>query len=349
MSVTQEAFGKSREGRDVVLYTITNSKGMKAKVMNVGAILVELWVPDKDGNLQDVVLGYENVDKYYGSPSFFGATIGPNANRIGDASYEIDGMGYELDINDGPNNLHSHAELGYHKRVWDAETTDDSVKFSLYDPATLGFPGNKDVSVTYTLTENNELKLHYHATSDQPTIINLTNHTYFNLDGHNSGDILDHEIKLECSTYTPTVAGSIPTGEIAKVAGTPMDLTTMRKVREDIDTDFEQLNIAGGYDHNYCIDGADGSLKLAATVKGPKSGRVMKTYTDLPGIQFYAGNFITPEDGKEGYHYEKRGGLCLETQYYPDTIHHDNFPSCIFGGEGADSRVYDTVTVYAFE
>lgn len=347
MAVTQEAFGKSRDGRDVILFTITNSNGMKAKVMNVGAILVELWVPDKDGKLDDVVLGYENVDKYYVSPSFFGATIGPNANRIGGATYEIDGINYELDINDGPNNLHSHAELGYHKRVWDAETTEDSVKFSLYDPATLGFPGCKEVAVTYTLTDNNELKLHYYATSDEPTIINLTNHTYFNLDGHKSGDILDHEIKLECSNYTPTVAGSIPTGEIAKVAGTPMDLTTMRKVREDIDTDFEQLNIAGGYDHNYCIDGADGTLKLAATVKGPKSGRVMKTYTDLPGIQFYAGNFITPEDGKEGFHYEKRGGLCLETQYYPDTINHDNFPSCVFGGE--DGRVYDTVTVYAFE
>ncbi|MBR6303457.1 MAG: galactose mutarotase [Lachnospiraceae bacterium] len=349
MAVTQESFGKSRDGRDLHLYTITNKNGMKAKVTNLGAILVELWVPDKSGKLQDIVLGYESADRYYKNPSFFGATVGPSANRIGNASYEIDGMNYELDVNDGPNNLHSHFELGYHKRVWDAETTDNSVTFSIYDPATLGFPGNKDVSVTYTVTDDNELKLHYHGTSDQPTILNLTNHTYFNLDGHDSGNILDHEIELKCANYTPTIPGSIPTGEIAPVAGTPMDLTTRKRVGDDIDKDFEQLKLAGGYDHNFCIDGYDGKLRQCATVWAAKSGRVMKVYTDLPGVQFYAGNFITPEDGKTGYHYEKRSGLCLETQYYPDTIHHDNFPSCIFGGEDEDARVYDTVTVYAFE
>lgn len=349
MSVTQEAFGKSREGRDVVLYTIKNSKGMMAKVMNVGAILVELWVPDKDGKLQDVVLGYDNVSDYYNNPSFFGSTIGPSANRIADATYEIDGINYEVDINDGPNNLHSHIELGYHKRMWDAETSEDSVTFSLYDPATLGFPGCKDVSVTYTLTENNELKIHYYATSDQATIINLTNHSYFNLDGHDAGSIVDHKIKLACSNYTPTDDGSIPVGDIAPVAGTPMDLTELTRIGDHIDDDFEQLKFGKGYDHNFCIDGADGSLRLCAEVQGPKSKRVMKVYTDLPGIQFYAGNCITPEDGKTGYHYEKRGGLCLETQYYPDSVNHDNFPSCIFGGEDDDARIYDTVTVYAFE
>lgn len=349
MSVTQEAFGKSRDGRDLFLYTIENGKGMKAKVTNLGAILVQLWVPDKEGKVQDVVLGYDSADRYYSNPSFFGATVGPSANRIGGASYEIDGVNYDIDVNDGPNNLHSHYELGYHKRVWDAEIFDDSVRFCISDPATLGFPGNKEISVTYSVTDKNELKLHYHGTSDEKTIINLTNHTYFNLDGHDSGNILDHKIKLECADYTPTVKGSIPTGEIAPVAGTPMDLTSPKRVGDDIDKDFEQLNMAGGYDHNFCIDGYDGTLRQCATVWAAKSGRVMKVYTDLPGVQFYAGNFITPEDGKEGYHYEKRGGLCLETQYYPDTIHHDNFPSCLFGGSEGEAKVYDTVTVYAFE
>ncbi len=349
MSVTQEAFGKSRDGRDLFLYTIENGNGMKAKVTNLGAILVQLWVKDKEGKAQDIVLGYDSADRYYSNPSFFGATVGPSANRIGGASYEIDGVNYDIDVNDGPNNLHSHYELGYHKRVWDVETFDDGVRFYISDPATLGFPGNKEVSVTYTVTDKNELKLHYHGTSDEKTILNLTNHTYFNLDGHDSGNILDHEIELKCANYTPCVKGSIPTGEIAPVSGTPMDLTSRKRVGDDIDTDFEQLNNAGGYDHNFCIDGFDGSLRQCATVWAAKSGRVMKVYTDLPGVQFYAGNFITPEDGKGGYHYEKRAGLCLETQYYPDTIHHENFPSCLFGGSEDDARVYDTVTVYAFE
>lgn len=349
MSVESKLFGTSREGREVMIYTIRNSKGMEAKVINVGAILVSLNVPDKDGKVQDLVLGYDNLDSYYGNPSFFGATIGPSANRIGGAEYEIDGVNYEIDINDGDNNLHSHMELGYHKRVWDAEVGEDCVKFSLEDPATLGFPGYKKVSVTYTVTENNELKLHYYGTSSERTILNLTNHTYFNLDGVGSGKIEDHELQLNAATFTPAVKGSIPTGEIASVKGTPMDFTEFTKVGARINEDFDQLNNAGGYDHNFCIDGWDGTLRQAATVKGPKSGRIMKVYTDLPGVQFYAGNFIDPADGKNGIKYDKRYGLCLETQYYPDTIHHENFPSCIFGGEEEDARVYDTTTIYAFE
>jgi len=350
MSVIQKPFGKSRDGREVILFTIENSKGMKAVVTNLGANLVQLWVPDSTGKLEDIVLGYDTVEEYYDNSCFFGAVIGPSANRIGEASYEIDGINYEIDENDGPNNLHSHFELGYHKRMWDAETTEDSVIFSIYDPATLGFPGVKEITLTYTLTENNEIKLHYYGTSDQPTIINLTNHTYFNLDGHASGsNIMEHEIRLNCSKYTPTIPGSIPTGEIADVAGTPMDLTEFKKIGEHIDDDDEQLVMAKGYDQNFCIDGYDGTLRQAATVKAAKSGRVMKEYTDLPGVQFYAGNCISKQTGKNGAAYGKRSGLCLETQYYPDTIHHENFPSCIFGGEDEDARVYDTVTVYAFE
>jgi aldose 1-epimerase len=345
MSVNLSQFGKSPDGQDIYLYTLSNNNGMKASVTNLGAILVSLIVPDKKGNEEDVVLGFDSPDRYYDNPSFFGAVIGPSANRIAGAAFSLDGKEYRLDVNDGANNLHSHAQLGYHKRLWKAEIKETGVTFTLTDDATMGFPGIKNVSVTYTLDEDNALTLHYHASSDVPTIFNPTNHTYFNLEGAGNGLITDHELMLAASAYTPVVAGAIPTGEIANVAGTPMDFTAMKRVGEEIDTDFEQLKLTGGYDHNWVIDDWDGSLKHIATVKAPKSGRIMETYTTLPGVQFYAGNFIDAQSGKAGASYDKRYGLCLETQYYPDTIHHDNFPSCIFGGEGND---YDSVTVYKF-
>lgn len=345
MAVEKSFFGKSPEGQDIILYTLSNSKGMEASVTNLGAILVKLIVPDADGKMDDVVLGFDSADRYYNNPSFFGAVIGPNANRIDRAEFTLDGVDYKLDVNDGPNNLHSHIDQGYHKRIWDAENDDMSVTFSLTDNATMGFPGKKQISVTYTLDEDNGLTLHYHASSDVPTIINPTNHTYFNLNGAGNGDIGDHELWLKAAKYTPVVAGAIPTGEIASVSGTPMDFTVMKQIGLEIDADFEQLKLTSGYDHNWVVDGYDGKLRHIATVKSPKSGRTMETYTTLPGVQFYAGNFITPEAGKGGAAYEKRYGLCLETQYYPDTIHHENFPSCVFGGEGND---YDSVTLYKF-
>ena len=272
---------------------------------------------------------------------------GPCANRTAGAAYSLDGVDYRMDQNDGPNNLHTHIELGFHKRIWDAIPGDNSVTFSLEDEdGYLGFPGHKKVSVTYSLDEENALRLHYHASSDKRTIFNLTNHSYFNLDGQGTGRIEDHELWLGASHFTPVVPGSIPTGEICAVAGTPMDFTQPKKIGRDIEADFEQLKLTGGYDHNFCIDDWDGSLKHIATAKGPKRGRVMKVYTTLPGVQFYAGNFIAPEEGKAGAVYNNRTGFALETQYYPDTIHHENFPSYIFGGENGD---YDSVTVYKFE
>lgn len=345
MAVEKSFFGKSPEGQDIILYTLSNSKGMEASVTNLGAILVKLIVPDADGKMDDVVLGFDSADRYYNNPSFFGAVIGPNANRIAGAAFTLNGTDYKLDVNDGPNNLHSHIDQGYHKKIWDAEINDMSITFSLTDDASMGFPGKKKISITYTLDEDNGLTLHYHASSDVPTIINPTNHTYFNLNGAGNGDIGDHELWLGAAKYTPVVAGAIPTGEIASVSGTPMDFTVMKQIGLEIDADFEQLKLTGGYDHNWVVDGYDGKLRHIATVKSPKSGRTMESYTTLPGVQFYAGNFITPEAGKGGAAYEKRYGLCLETQYYPDTIHHENFPSCVFGGEGND---YDSVTVYKF-
>ena len=350
MAVTKSVFGKSPEGKEISLYTLSNGKGMKAEVTNLGAILVRVLVPDAAGKVDDLVLGFDNGESYYGNDSFFGTVIGPCANRTGGAEYTLDGVTYQLDKNDGANNLHTHKQLGFHKRLWDAEMGENSVTFSLEDEdGHLGFPGNKKVSVTYSLSAENELTLHYHAVSDKKTIINLTNHSYFNLDGHGAGSIEEHELWLGASHFTPVVPGSIPTGEIRAVAGTPMDFTQPKKIGRDIREDYEQLLLTGGYDHNFVIDGwnDDSTLRHIATVKGPKSGRVMKAYSTLPGVQFYAGNFIDAQQGKGGVTYGKRSGFALETQYFPDTIHHENFPSYVFGGE--NGREYDSVTVYKFE
>lgn len=345
MAVTKELFGMTKCGKEIHRYYISNEKGMKAGVINYGAILVNLFVPDKEGKAADVVLGYDTLEPYFENGSFFGATVGPNANRIGGASFVLEGKRYQLDVNDGENNLHSHEELGYHKRIWNAETGENSVTFSLEDEdGCMGFPGNKKISVTYTVTEDNELKIHYQGLSDKNTIINMTNHTYFNLAGHNAGKIYEHKLQLKASFYTPVVAGAIPTGEIAAVKDTPFDFLTEKRVGEEIDAAHPQLELVGGYDHNWVIDGADGTLREIATVKEDTSGRMMKAYTDLPGVQFYAGNFITEQTGKENASYGPRSGLCLETQYYPDTANKPEFPSAVFGPD----RKYDSVTVYQF-
>lgn len=346
MAIETSIFGKYPDGRDIMLYTISNGKGMKAAVSNLGAALVKLLVPDRAGHSADVVLGYDRGEDYLANGCFFGVVIGPSANRIGNAEFQIDGVKYKVDVNDGVNNLHSHMDRGFHKRLWDVETKDNSVTFSLEDAdGSLGFPGNKKISVTYTLDEENGLTLHYHATSDRKTVLNLTNHTYFNLNGHDSGKMLEHELWLAASRYTPAGPGCIPTGEIASVEGTPMDFTVAKKIGRDIAADTEQLRIGNGYDHNWVIDGWDGTLRHFATVKAPESGRVMKAYTTLPGVQFYAGNSITEQTGKNGASYSARVGLCLETQYYPDSINKPQFPSCVFG----EGREYDSVTVYRFE
>ncbi|MCM1326786.1 MAG: galactose mutarotase [Bacteroidales bacterium] len=342
MAVEKSLFGKSPEGREITLYTVTNSRGMTMAVTDLGAILVRLLVPDPNGQAEDVVLGFDKAENYFGNPSFFGAVIGPNANRIDKAAFTLDGTEYQLDVNDGPNNLHSHIESGYHKRIWDAGVSDNSVTFSLADDATMGFPGKKQLQITYTLSEDNKVELRYHGSSDKRTIFNPTNHSYFNLEGEGNGIIEEHELWLNARAYTPVVQGAIPTGEIQAVLGTPMDFTQMKRIGLEIDADFEQLKLTSGYDHNWVIDGWDGTLKHIATVKAPKSGRIMKVFTTLPGVQFYAGNFIDRQEGKGGKVYDKRYGLCLETQYYPDAIHHENFPSCVMAE-------YDSVTVYAFE
>ena len=343
----KKVFGTTKNGETAYLYELTNKNGMVLKVSDVGANLVALIVPDKNGKLDDVVLGFDDVAGYEYNASFFGAIIGPSANRIGKASFTIDGVDYKVAVNDGTvNNLHSDFYNGIHKRMWKAEAGDTSVKFTVESgDMDMGFPGNKVFEVTYTLTDDNAVKIDYKVTSDKNTIINPTNHSYFNLAGAASGhNIEDDILTLNASHYTPVVAGAIPTGEIAPVAGTVMDFTKPTRVGDRIRDDFEQLKLTGGYDHNYAVDGWDGSLKEIATVEDKGSGRVMKAYSTLPGVQFYAGNAIADVTGKDGAAYTKRSGLCLETQFYPDSINHPNFPSCVFG-PGKD---YVSETIYKF-
>ena len=345
MAVSKELFGTCKTGEEVYLYTLSNESGMSAQVTNFGAALVSLKTPDKTGKIGDIVLGFDKLEDYYGNPSFIGVTIGPNANRIGGACFAIDGQTYELDVNDGENNLHTHIDLAFHKRVWNAVEGENSVCFSITEKdGSLGLPGNRKCSVSYTLTEDNRLELHYRGESDKKTLINMTNHSYFNLEGEGNGKIEDHLLWLKASRYTPVGSTPVPTGEIAPVAGTPMDFTKPTRVGEKISNDSVQLEVAGGYDHNWVIDDHDGSVQLFAKVKAPISGRTVKVYTNLPGVQFYAGNFVETQTGKGGKVYGKRSGLCLETQFYPDAPNKPEFPSTVFGPD----RIYDSVTIYEF-
>jgi aldose 1-epimerase len=345
--VTVKEFGKTTEGKVVNLYCISNSKGFEADVINYGAILTNLFVTDKDGVTRDVVLGFDKLEDYYGNGSFFGATVGPNANRIKDAKFELNGKMYHLDANDNANNLHSHAQKGLHKVYWNAEiwASGDAVTFTTaMKDGELGFPGNRTFHVTYTVTEDNELKITYNADSDAETIINMTNHSYFNLSGHDAGRIEDTRIKIKATRYTEILSGAIPTGNLPSVKETPMDLTEFIAVGAHVDDDFEQLVMVQGYDHNYPIDKETDGIEKIAEIIDDKSGIGMEVYTDLPGVQFYAGNCIGEERGKNGVNYGKRSGLCLETQYFPNAINEPNFEKPVFGPD----KPYNTTTIYKF-
>lgn len=346
MGIVKEKFGTLKTGEEIYLYTLKNKNGMEARLTNFGAAVVNLLVPDKNGKIEDVVLGFDNLEDYVSNPSFFSVTIGPNANRIGGAAFTLNGKEYHLPVNDGPNNLHSDMNDGYQKRAWTVEEGENSLTFAIEGKdGEMGFPGNKKVKVTFTLTDSNELKLKYYATSDTETLINLTNHTYFNLAGHDSGSIEDHLLCLHAGNYTPVLPGAIPTGEIAPVAGTPLDFTKKKRIGEEIGADCEQLKLVQGYDHNFVLDGADGTMREVAEAEDPKSGRRMKVFTTLPGMQFYAGNCIAEQTGKGGVHYGPRMGFCLETHFFPDNIHHPEFQQAVFGGD----KVYESETIYAFE
>lgn len=341
----KELYGVTKEGKEVYQYTIENKNGMEMTVMDFGAILTRVIVPDQNGNKQDVVLACDSLETFRENGCYFGSTIAPCANRIAKAEAPIDGVVYKLDVNDGENNLHTNFPNGMNKRIWNATETENGVAFTFeLEDMEYGLPGKRTFSVTYSLTEDNAIRIDYEAASDKNTLVSMTNHTYFNLDGHKTNTILNQKVLLHASHFTPVVAGAIPTGEIASVKGTPLDFTQWKVIGDEIDADFEQLQLTGGYDHNFVIDDYDGSLKEIAKAKSDNTGIMLTVLSDLPGVQFYAGNFINDEKGKEDMIYGKRSGFCLETQYYPDSVHHANFPSVIFGPK----RPFRSTTIFKF-
>lgn len=349
MAYRKEIWGTTAAGEEVSLYTLENENGVSASFTDLGGTWVSMNVPDKDGKMVDVVLGYDSVAAYEKNPPHFGAPIGRNANRIAGAKFTLNGREYKLAANDGPNNLHSAPDL-YHKRVWETtvEETDlgTRISFSLSSPdGDQGYPGNADITVSYTLTPDNSLALSYHMVSDADTVANFTNHSYFNLNGHDSGIATDQKVWIDADTFTMADAVSIPTGEIVPIAGTPMDFTVMKEIGRDISEDYEALVLGKGYDHNWILNHAPGEVSLCAAAESEKSKIRMEVYTDLPGIQFYTGNFLTDElPGKGGAVYNWRHGYCFETQYYPNSINMPQFPSPVLKA----GEEYNTTTIYKF-
>lgn len=349
MSIQRKKFGKTKEGAEITSYILKNVNGMEAEFIDYGARLVRLMVPDAKGKYADIVLGYDTVAAYEKSDTYYGAFIGRCSNRIGGASFTLNNTNYKVDKNDGENSLHGGLN-GYDKMIYDAETYEEegevTIEFSrLSKDMEQGFPGNLDLTVTYTLSEDNALVIEYFAVSDKDTLVNLTNHSYFNLAGHDSGDILNHKVKIAADTFAVTREGLIPTGELQKVEGTPMDFRDWRRIGDDVDADFPALVMAGGYDHHFEFSSKDKEVRLAAEAHDSSSGRYMEVYTDLPGMQFYTGNFIDGKAiGKQGCKYPRRAGFCMETQVIPDSVHLPGMDSCILKA----GQEYDTTTVYKF-
>lgn len=347
--VTTEGFGTTRDGQKVTAYTIDHA-GIRCRVLDFGAVLANLWTPDRNGKLADVILGFDRLEQYESNKDFFGALVGPVCNRTALGRFCLDGHWYQMPVNDGPNNLHTDSAHGLHKKHWEATVGENAVTFTVTVPdGESGLPGNRAFTVTYHITEEAGLQIRYHATTDRRTYLNLTNHAYFNLDGNAAGSsaVMNTSLQLFCSHYTPLGKGSIPTGEIAPVEGTPFDFREARTIGRDIEAAHPQLELAGGYDHNFVIDGyqKDGMTPvLTAVAVSAKSGRRMETYTTLPGVQFYTGNYVDDPDGKEGHDYGRRAAFCLETQFYPDSVNHPSFPQAVSDAD----HPYDACTEYRF-
>ena len=343
MGITSHPFGTTRDGRDVELLVLTNACGMRAAVMTYGATLVELRTADRLGRCSDVVLGFDTLAGYEQADNpYFGATCGRVANRIAGGQFDLDGRTYTLARNNGPNHLHGGVR-GFDKVVWKAEALQTpagpAVRFRYVSPdMEEGYPGTLSAALTYTLTNDNELVLDYEATTDKPTLVNLTHHSYFNLAGEGCGDILAHELTIHASSHTPVDDTLIPTGQIAPVAGTPMDFTMPTPVGSRI------AQVPGGYDHNYVLDGGGKGMAPAAVLRDPVSGRKLELLTTEPGVQLYTGNFLAGVKGKRGHVYDRHAGLCLETQHFPDSIHHPEFPTVVLRPGGR----YTSRTVHRF-
>lgn len=344
--LTQDTFGKLKDGREVVLFTLRNKDDCVAKVMTYGALLTELHVPDRKGRLADVVLGFDNLEGYLAGHPYFGATVGRVANRIAKGKFTLKGVEYTLATNNPPNHLHG-GERGFDKVLWLAEpvNVEDgvAVKFTYVSKdGEEGYPGNLTAMVTYTLTNKNELRVDYQATTDKATPVNLTHHSYFNLAGPAAGNIHGHELTILADTYTPNDATGIPTGEIKPVAGTPLDFTQPTTIGKRI---AELKGEPGGYDHNYVLRGKAGELVSAAIVREPQSGRIMEIFTTEPGLQFYSGNYLDGKlKGKGGVTYQKHQGFCLEAQHFPDSVNHPHFPSVIL----EPGATYKQTTIHRF-
>lgn len=348
-TISKAAFGTLPDGTAVDLYTLVNANGMEVRASNYGGIITALLVPDGTGKATDVTLGLKSFDDYVKNPPYFGAIIGRYGNRIAKGQFKIDDQTYKLAKNDGANTLHGGVK-GFDKVVWQAEPfeKEDSVgvifTYTSKDGEE-GFPGNLQTRVTYTLTDKNELSFDYHATTDKPTVVNLTQHAYFNLAGDGNGDVLGHEVTIYANEYTPVNKGLIPTGKLEPVTDTPFDLRNKVKLADRINADNPQINLAGGFDHNFVLRRKAPGLSLAARVSEPGTRRVMEVHTTEPGVQFYTGNFLDDKlAAKSGKPYGKHSGFCLETQHYPDSPNQPEFPTTVL----RPGEEYNSKTVYTF-
>lgn len=338
-------FDSTVEGKTVKLYYLKNGN-LQMAVTNYGAKVVALLAPDKAGKLEDVELGYDNLNKYMTTKDrYYGGVVGRYGNRIAKGKFKVDGKEYTLAVNNGENHLHG-GKVGFNDVVWDAKQLNDhAIEFHyLSKDGEEGYPGNLDVIMTYELTDSNEFKISYNANADKATVVNLTHHSFFNLKGAGNGDINDHVLSINADKFTPVDGGLIPTGKLEPVKGTPMDFTTPTPIGERVDADFEQLKLGKGYDHNWVLNKKGNELSLAATVLEPQSGRYMEVWTTEPGVQFYGGNFMQGDTGKQGKTYVHRGALCLETQHFPNSPNQASFPSVVLK-PGAS---YGHICVYKF-
>ena len=345
--IIREPFGRTKDGTPVDLFTLRNSKGVEARICNYGGILVSMKVPDRHGKIGDVSLGYDYFEDYLKNNPFFGALVGRYGNRIARGKFSLDGKEYTLAINNGPNSLHGGLK-GFDKVVWEPSirATPDGAALQLKylsKDGEEGFPGNLSVTALYTLTEDNGLKLEYTATTDKTTIVNLTQHSYFNLAG--KGDVLKHLVLINADRFTPVDETLIPTGELRPVDGTPFDFRKPTAIGARIEQPDEQLKFGGGYDHNFVINKQPGELAVAAQVSEPTSGRVLEVLTTAPGLQFYTGNFLDGTlKGKGGIVYQKRNGFCMEAQHFPDSPNHPSFPSVVL----KPGETYHNTIIYRF-
>ncbi len=347
--MSKQAYGTTTDGQPVDLYTLTNKNGVEVSIITWGGIVTSLKTPDRDGKLEDVVLGFDDLAGYLKPHPYLGAIIGRYGNRIGAARFTLNGVEYKLAANNGPNALHGGLK-GFDKVLWQARDASNAqarkLELSyLSKDGEEGYPGNLSATVVYTLTDQNELRIDYTATTDKDTVVNLTNHSYFNLGGPAEPDILGHELTLHADRFTPVDATLIPTGELRSVEGTPFDFRRPVAIGARINQADEQIKFGGGYDHNYVLTGGGGALSLAAVVREPKTGRVMEVLTTEPGIQFYSGNFLDGTlTGKGGKVMSRRSGFCLETQHYPDSPNKPQFPSTVL----KPGQEYQSTTVYRF-